>query len=190
MNQAWVLLTYRARRDPSRHRVAVWRQLKAAGALYLQDSVCALPNRDEHRALFERLAAEILDNDGTAVVLVAQGIDEHTERSIEDRFNAERGHDYAEITEQCEALLEEFRRETGRSRFSFAALEDTESNLDRLRRWLERVARRDFFDAPDGTHARDAIARCEAAYETFSGMVLEHGEDGAAAMTTDTTVDS
>ena len=42
-NQSWVLLIYRLPREPSRHRVAVWRKLKDLGALYLQDGVAALP---------------------------------------------------------------------------------------------------------------------------------------------------
>lgn len=161
----------------------MWRQLKAAGALYLQDSVCALPDREEHRALFERLAVEIRDNDGQAIVLVAYGIDEEAERNVVDRFNAERDHDYAEIAEQCAALLEEFARETTRARFTFAALEDTESNLDRLRRWLEKVSQRDFFAAPHAGPAREAFARCEQAHKMFAGQVLEHGECGTTSPT-------
>jgi hypothetical protein len=39
----WVLLVYRLPREPSRHRVAVWRKLRDLGALYLKDGVAALP---------------------------------------------------------------------------------------------------------------------------------------------------
>jgi hypothetical protein len=39
----WVLMVYRLPREPSRHRVAVWRKLRDLGALYLQDGVAALP---------------------------------------------------------------------------------------------------------------------------------------------------
>ena len=39
----WLILVYHLPREPSRHRVAVWRKLKALGALYLQDGVAALP---------------------------------------------------------------------------------------------------------------------------------------------------
>ena len=38
-----MLLVYRLPREPSRHRVAVWRKLRDLGALYLQDGVAALP---------------------------------------------------------------------------------------------------------------------------------------------------
>src|SRR5215207_6042160 len=40
----WLILIYHLPREPSRHRVAVWRKLKALGALYLQDGAAALPD--------------------------------------------------------------------------------------------------------------------------------------------------
>jgi hypothetical protein len=33
----WLILIYHLPREPSRHRVAMWRKLKALGAPYLQD---------------------------------------------------------------------------------------------------------------------------------------------------------
>ena len=39
----WLILIYHLPRDPSRHRVAVWRKLKALGVIYLQDGVVVLP---------------------------------------------------------------------------------------------------------------------------------------------------
>jgi hypothetical protein len=39
----WLILIYHLPRDPSRHRVAVWRKLKALGALYLQDVAAPSP---------------------------------------------------------------------------------------------------------------------------------------------------
>lgn len=176
MPRNWLLLTYRARRDPSRHRVSVWRRLKAAGALYLQDSVCALPDTAEHRALFERLAVEVRDNDGQALVLVAQGLADTDEHSVIERFNAERDRDYAEITEQCAVLMDEFERERTRGRFTYAELEDTEGNLDRLRRWIERVGDRDFFASPGAAEAHAALAACGQEHDRFTADVLAHSE--------------
>ena len=43
----WLLLVYTVPAEPSRLRAAVWRDLKKAGAVYLRDGVCVLPERDE-----------------------------------------------------------------------------------------------------------------------------------------------
>jgi hypothetical protein len=43
-------LIYRMPTKPTAGRVAVWRSLKKAGAVYLQDSACVLPDTDEIRA--------------------------------------------------------------------------------------------------------------------------------------------
>ena len=40
----WVLLVYRVPTEPASRRVAVWRDLKRIGALYLQQCVCILPD--------------------------------------------------------------------------------------------------------------------------------------------------
>jgi len=39
----WLLLAYRVPSEPSRLRATVWRRLKALGAIYVQNSVAALP---------------------------------------------------------------------------------------------------------------------------------------------------
>jgi hypothetical protein len=39
----WLVLVYRVPSEPASRRVAVWRELKRLGALYLQQCVCILP---------------------------------------------------------------------------------------------------------------------------------------------------
>jgi len=58
------VLAYRAVREPSRHRVGIWRRLKDAGALYLQDAVAALPSSAAHRRLLTALAVECREHGG------------------------------------------------------------------------------------------------------------------------------
>ncbi|MGH2561215.1 MAG: Chromate resistance protein ChrB, partial [Thermomicrobiales bacterium] len=41
----WALLIYVLPSHPSRLRAAVWRDVKRAGAVYLRDGACALPER-------------------------------------------------------------------------------------------------------------------------------------------------
>src|SRR5258708_10472113 len=46
----FIVLVYRMPPAPTAGRVAVWRQLKKAGAIYLQQSVCIFPDTGEVRA--------------------------------------------------------------------------------------------------------------------------------------------
>ena len=64
----WLILIYRLPREPSRHRVAVWRKLKDLGALYLQDSVAALPEDAVNREQLEWLQLRIQEADGEATL--------------------------------------------------------------------------------------------------------------------------
>ena len=43
MSTSWIVLAYRVPNEPSRHRVALWRELRRAGALSLQQATWALP---------------------------------------------------------------------------------------------------------------------------------------------------
>jgi hypothetical protein len=51
----WLILVYQLPREPSRHRIAAWRKLKALGALYLQDGAAALPEDTVTREQLEWL---------------------------------------------------------------------------------------------------------------------------------------
>ncbi|MEW6637555.1 MAG: Chromate resistance protein ChrB, partial [Actinomycetota bacterium] len=64
----WLLLIYRIPREPSRPRVAVWRKLKALGALYLQDGVAALPEDAATREQLEWLQVRIEEAGGEATI--------------------------------------------------------------------------------------------------------------------------
>src|SRR5215217_807035 len=62
----WVLLVYRLPREPSRHRVAVWRKLRDLGALYLKDGVAALPEDAVTREQLEWLQLRVREVGGQA----------------------------------------------------------------------------------------------------------------------------
>ena len=65
----WLLLVYRIPSDPSRLRAAVWRRLKSLGAVYLQNSAAALPATDGAERALRKLRREILEMNGSAVLL-------------------------------------------------------------------------------------------------------------------------
>lgn len=62
-------------------------------------------------------------------------------------FQAERSGEYAEICSRVPAFLGEIEYERKRGRTTYAEVEESEADLDRLRTWLARVQARDHFEA-------------------------------------------
>src|SRR5216684_3639817 len=65
----WLLLIYRVPPEPTRLRSTVWRRIKALGAIYLQNSVAALPASPTTERSLRKLRREIIEMSGTAVLL-------------------------------------------------------------------------------------------------------------------------
>jgi hypothetical protein len=76
------------------------------------------------------------------------------------RFNAARDEEYLEVVDEAERFREEIARERRKGRFTFAELEDEESNLKRLRKYLAQVEARDCFGSHERAHAAAEVDRC------------------------------
>ena len=170
----WLLLIYRVSQDPPGRRTYVWRQLKQLGAVYLQQAVAVLPDRPELRASLEALAERITSQAGEVSLLETTSPGEEWERGLVDRFNRARGEEYAEIVENLERFEDEIRRETRKCKFSFAELEDIESDFDKIQRWQERVIARDFFGAAGRAAADAALELGRQRLAEFSTAVYRH----------------
>ena len=90
--QRWLLLVYRIPSEPTRLRAAVWRRLKALGAVYLQSSAATLPYSAVSERALRKLQREILQMDGTAVLLESRVL--AGEQSILNVFQAARTDEY------------------------------------------------------------------------------------------------
>ena len=86
----WVILIYHLPREPSRHRVAVWRRLKTLGALYLQDGVAALPEDAVTREQLEWLQLRIREAGGKATLWEALPNTVAENRDLVEAFRAAR----------------------------------------------------------------------------------------------------
>ncbi|MCG0278782.1 MAG: hypothetical protein L5656_09685 [Thermanaeromonas sp.] len=172
----WLILIYKIPPEPSRYRVALWRRLKGAGAVYLQNSVCILPDSPANRELFQDLYREIEESGGESLILEAKALNAADQERIIDRFNAERDEEYSEFLEQCEAFLAEIRHETERQNFIFGELEENEEGLQRLVTWLQKIERRDFFGAAKAAEARKRLTECQEALEAFYAKVFAASE--------------
>jgi DNA-binding transcriptional regulator PaaX len=100
----WLILIYHLPREPSRHRVAVWRKLKALGALYLQDGVVALPEDAVTREQLEWLQLRIREAGGEATLWEALSNTVAEDRALVEEFRASREAAYSDLIEAAERL--------------------------------------------------------------------------------------
>jgi len=171
----WVVLVYRIPAEPTRLRAGVWRRLRAAGAIYLQNSVAALPRAAGSERLLRTLRKDIVDMGGTAQVLAADVLT--GEADIVTAFNAARDDEYAEIVDRCQDFESEIAHETQTGHFTFGELEENDEDLTKLTAWLAKVATRDVLGASGRQAVADALARCTAALEHFAEQVYAADAD-------------
>ena len=169
----WLLLIYRIPAEHSSARTTIWREVKRLGALSLQHAVFLLPLSDTNRAAYDRLSRRIEEYGGEATILeTTSPISGWDERTV-DRFNASRDEEYEEVVDETERFREEIERERRKRKFTFAELEDEESNLERLRKYFAQVAARDTFDAPGRGRASAEVDRCAEVLEAFAQEIYD-----------------
>jgi hypothetical protein len=167
----WLLLLAQLPSTPSSARVALWRRLRAIGATAIVNGTWVLPDTASHAKFFEQLRGNILRQGGTAFVLAVPASSPDVQAAIAERFRADRGREYDEFAERCTALLDEIGREATAGKYTFAEMEESEQDLEKLSRWLPKIKARDFFPDERALQSADLLARCRSALEGFSQAV-------------------
>ena len=181
----WILIIYRVPQDPPGRRTYVWRYMKRLGAVYLQQAVAILPDLPKLHTTLEALAARIREFPGEVSLLQTTSPSSEWEQDLIRQFNQARDAEYEELMENIERFEDEVRRESRKGKFTFAELEDIESDWEKIQRWHERITCRDFFEATGRCAAGDALTQGQKALEAFSAAVYEHeGAKGDAQSTT------
>ena len=160
----WVLLVYRIPREPSRHRVAVWRKLRDLGALYLQDGVAALPEDAVTREQLEWLQLRVKEAGGEATLWEALPVTVAEEREMVGAFRASREEAYRAIISQAQRLRRKAELGGG------VALSE---QLGKLEREFRAERRRDYFRSPLRTEAAAALKAARQAVRGANPEVAE-----------------
>jgi hypothetical protein len=168
---SWLLLLTQLPRATSSPRVALWRRLRAAGATAMVTSAWVLPETAPHAELFEQLREGLFRQGGIGFVLSIPASAPDVNEAIVARFRTDRGKEYDEFAERCTALLDEISKEGRAGKYTFAELEESEQDLEKLVRWLAKIQARDFFPDERGQQAVGTLARCRTAVEAFSQSV-------------------
>jgi DNA-binding transcriptional regulator PaaX len=172
----WLLLIYRVPPEPTRLRATVWRRIKSLGAIYLQNSVAALPASPAAERSLRKLRREILDMSGTAVLMSAAALGGETE--VREQFQAARDDEYEEIVDKCQDFLRQVQKEYDENHFTYAELEENEVDLVKLRNWFAKVTDRDVFGASGRAVTEQSLEACEQSLEAYAARVYAEEAEG------------
>ncbi|MET7775010.1 Chromate resistance protein ChrB [Streptomyces mirabilis] len=173
----WLLLAYRIPSEPSRLRAGVWRKLKALGAIYVQNSVAALPEDATAERALRALRAEIGQMGGTAQLLRADALAGGAD--LVTAYNTARDDEYEEIVDRCRDFLAEIEKETAEKHFTYGELEENDEDLTKLRGWFDKVTARDRLGASGREATVLALDACTTALDGFADAVYAADTDGS-----------
>ena len=156
----WVVVVIRLPAGPSRHRVAVWRELRRLGALTVGPGVWAVPATPAFRPGLDRAGELARRADGTVLVLEAVPLDEATTAWL-----------MAEFTADCGKYEAELAKEQRLGKLTLAELEEEEHSLERLRRWWRDLKARDALALPEAGEAEQRLKRCEQLLDDYAERV-------------------
>ena len=154
-----MLLVYRLPREPSRHRVAVWRKLRDLGALYLQDGVVTLPEDAVTREQLEWLQLRVREAGGEATLWEAKPGTVAEEAGLVGEFRSSREEAFRAIIAEAERLRRKAQMGGGGVR----------KQIGKLEREFRAERRRDYFRSPLRLEAAEALKAARAAARTSEG---------------------
>ena len=174
MKFQWLLFCPQLPATPSSPRVMVWRRMRSAGAVGLDNGLWILPDTDASEKIIQDIKTHIENQGGTSKTFLANAFDEATEAEIIERVRQDRSEEYAELKEQCVDFLAEIDKEIGRENFSFAEYEENEQDLVKLEVWFEKVKQRDFLGGDQAEEAAEWLEKCRQALQQFATEVFNH----------------
>lgn len=174
---SWRVITYRLPADPSRHRVAIWRELRRLGAVPLQQGTWAVPQGEPFDAGLAQVIGQIEKAGGQPVVLTVAD-EEASNTQLEALFTAQREEEWAEFVSDCGKYEAELAAEVAKGKLTLAELDEEEQSLERLRRWYRAIRGRDLFSAPGAVVAEQRLKDAADALERFADLVYQAREQG------------
>jgi hypothetical protein len=175
----WLLLIYRVPSESSRARVAVWRDLRRLGCLYVQQAVCVLPDIGDLRDRLAQVRERISELGGSSIFVTLTDIEADAAKAFVAGFREASEKAFAEIIEECDTKFrKEIEFERFRENYTFEEAEEIRQDLEKLRRWLDKVIERDWMTADNRGMAEQKVAECAELLESFEADVYERSTSG------------
>jgi hypothetical protein len=168
-----LVLVVRVPADPSRHRVAVWRELHRIGALSLGQGAWVVPDVPMFADGVARVIELARRGEGEVIVLDATGRAEPDGARLEALFTGERAQEWAEFLADCGKFDAEIDKEIRAGKLTMAELEEEEQSLERLRRWYRDLKARDVFGAPAAVQAEQRLKHCTERLAGYTERVFQ-----------------
>jgi len=172
MENKWLLFCPQLPATPSSPRVMVWRRMRSAGAVGLDNGLWILPDSETSENTIQDIKTYIDNQGGSSKTFRAIAFDEVTEVEILARIRQDRTEEYMELIEQCVDFLAEIDKEIGRKNFSFAEYEENEQDLVKLEVWFEKVRQRDILGGDQAQEAAECLEKCRKALHQFATEVF------------------
>ena len=169
---SWLVLLVQVPSEPSRHRVAVWRELRRFGAVPVGQGAWTAPDVPACREGAEK-ARELARAGNGELMILTTGPADADAAKLRALFDAARADEWAEFAADCGKFREEIAREIAKRKFTLAELEEEEQSMERLRRWFRSIRSRDVFGSPPASGAEGNLADCIVALEDFAGRVYQ-----------------
>jgi Protein ChrB, N-terminal len=169
----FILLVYRVPARPTANRVYVWRMLKKAGAVYLQQSVTVFPQNRQVTSDLRAILKKIDDSGGEYYLLPLRQLPAAERAKLVAQFLDQTARHYQEIIENCEVnFTKEIEFETFRGNLTYEEAEEIRAEYDKIVSWFERVRERDWFGAPNRSDAEEWLGRSARLLEEFEAKVF------------------
>lgn len=152
--------------------MGIWRELRKAGAISLQNGTWAIPDGDDFGAALQR-ALVLIDRANGKALSFDVVPDEESDHALQHLYTAEREEEWGEFVSECGKFDAEIASEVAKEKFTLAELDEEEQNMDRLRRWYREIRSRDVFGAPSGDLAEQRLKQCSEVLDDFANRVYE-----------------
>ena len=97
MDYKWILFCPQLPATPSSPRVMIWRKMRTAGSLGLDNGLWLLPYSERSLKIISEMKTYVSGQGGTSKIFLSNALDEETEADILRRFGEDRAEEYSEL---------------------------------------------------------------------------------------------
>lgn len=167
----WLVLIVRLTGASSRHRVAVWRELRRIGAAPVSQGVWTVPDTPHFQGSLAKVQDLAAKGAGDVIVLSTATAGAPGQEAVASAFRTLRLEEWKEFSADCGKFEAEIAKEIRIEKFTLAELEEEEQSLERLRRWHRDLKSRDVLELAEAGAAEEHLKSCVARLEEYADMV-------------------